>query len=102
MQVVDTDEMAAILNRCKEQVHVQRGLQEVPICTTLNQRHERELSQSKVTPENVKALLDAIHLANGNTDHGHTVEDVEGFVQLFGCKMIALNREGVVGYQHRA
>ena len=70
--------------------------QKYPNALPLIKDTKGNVGKPKVTPENVTALLDAIHLANGNTDHGHTVEDVEEFVQLFGCKMIALNREGVV------
>lgn len=39
----------------------------------------------EITPVSIGALLNAIHTANDNDDHGHTVEDVEEFVSLFNA-----------------
>jgi hypothetical protein len=58
--------------------------------------HRKKLAP-KVSLETVTALLNAIHRAKSNfLDLGHTVEDVEEFCALFNCKMIALDRDGVV------
>ena len=54
------------------------------------------ISKPTVTIENVIALLNAIHHKNLNTDEGHTIEDVKDFCQLFGCKMYALDDQGLV------
>ena len=52
------------------------------------------LSKPKLTLETVTALLNAIHTGNG--DKGHTIEDVEKLCRLFGCNMVALDRDGLV------
>eukprot|EP00966_Prymnesium_polylepis_P217537 5034820-Prymnesium_polylepis.1 len=54
------------------------------------------ISKPKVTLENVRELLDAIHIRHGKCagktkdelDTGHTVEDVETFCKLWGLDMI--------------
>ena len=65
----------------------------LPIVKLANGRVPKKV---KITLENVTALLDAIHCKNCNADMGHTVTDVEEFVSLFNCDMVALNRDGIV------